>query len=605
MRSSLLCLPFVVFALTYAGLAERSLAKDSSAIRTTLQNTGVDADAQATLVAVLRSPQAVLVVKLTGLTPAADYSFLVGSIPEASFRADSDGRARLRFATKGGGDRQPLDFDVRGKTVSVTDGSGATVLQAVISGRGEVEGARVSERAALTLQAGAVGRARARYELREDGRAEFRVDLNGVTGSGFTIFVNGINRGAITLRGKNGTARFESDAEPGDDEQALTFDPRGAIIEILQGDVVRFRGRLEAKVRGVNVAKPSTRSSLISSTGVDADGTLRARLRIDDRARKHFSVELEDVPVGSYEFLVNGVLKGTIVVRTTAAGTEGELEFSNDDDDSDELLLDFDPVGATLIVRQGSVIFFSGTFQPGGGQTGGAGAGKPSQLEERLTSTGLDPDASGEAEYETKDDGDRDFEVEIEDGPAGSYQLFVGGTLRGTFQAQLSGGEVKGEIEFSSGSDDDDELPLNFEPRGALIKVKGAGGVYFSHRFGSGSSAGGGGAAPMEIEVPLFSSTTLANATAKAEYKRDEDGDLSFEVEIEDAPISNYELLVEGAVRGTISVVAVNGGTRGELEFESEDEDGALPLNFEVLGKVITIRRDGTVHFERQFPSGQ
>ncbi len=100
----------------------------------------------------------------------------------------------------------------------------------------------------------------------------------------------------------------------------------------------------------------------LASTGADADASADARLRTDDRCRFDFRVEVEDVPVGTYTLVGGGVDRGTIAVQARPTGTEGEIEFKAGDDDSRELPLNFDPLGATIEIRSAEAIFFSALF---------------------------------------------------------------------------------------------------------------------------------------------------------------------------------------------------------------------------------------------------
>lgn len=647
------------------------LGANSSTIRSPLTNTGVDTDAAGSILSVLQSKQSLFTVELAKLAPKQSYSFKVGDVTEAQFTTDNKGRARLRFSTKAEKNRPLLDFDPRGKTVAVLDGEEKVVLQAVVSGEGEAEGIVVDERSDLASEDGVKGKGAARYVSQKNGRRSFEVKLSGIAEAGLHLFVNGIDRGEIEARGRSGRIAFSSSPRGG--LNTLDFDPRSAKIDIIGGDdLLKFSGKLEAKAKGVNFAVRNTKRVLIPSTGADLDGQAEAKLRTNADASKDFSVELENVPEGSYDLLVNDVVRGTIVVTAIPeGGTKGEIEFTSPTDDNGELPLTFDPVGTTLTIRQDTTVFFTGTFQPDS-NPGVPASGEVALISERLASTGLDADASGEAEFSSSTNGETEFEVEIESVNAGSYQLFVDGTLRGTIEAvAATDGRVKGKIKFETegtgedrvrtplrhgsddgggddrggsgggGSDDpagDDKggtsggggsddpagddhgggggdesnvpkLPLRFDPRGKLIEIKGAAGVYFSHLFGDGSAAasgddGSGAAVPGEISVALISSGADADATAAAEFKRDENGGESFEVELEDLPAGSYELLVSGTLRGSINVVATDRGTRGKLEFDDKPGASELPLDFDPLGQVITVQKDGTVYFQRTFPSG-
>jgi hypothetical protein len=570
-------------------------AEDSSTIRLRLQNTGLDADASGSVQSTLNPRRSTFTVQVEHLTPATSYAFLVGSIPEATINTDSRGQARLLFASPARRNVRLLDFDPRGKEVSLLQGSNV-VLKAVVSGFGEPEGISISENAGIVSIEDNGGRATSRYQVSQSGKRTFVVSLANISGEDWNVYVDGVPRGAIDRRGRSGRLAFDDNPSP--NEELLDFDPRGRVVDIAQGTNLVFSGPVRARGQGASSDVLVTRGALIPSTGVDADGIARARFRVDKDARRRFSVELEDVPAGGYELLANGIFQGTINVATSANGTEGELEFSNSSDDASELPLTFDPMTAAFIVRQGDVVFFQGplTNMPSSLTNG------PALLREALTSTGADADASGDAKFEVDDRGRRKFSVEIEDVAVGSYELWVGSVRRGTIVAQLKDAQVKGKLEFSSSNDDAGELPLRFEPLGQLIEVRAGSTIYFSHIFGVGAT-NGTTAIPMRIELPLFVTTALNGATARMGFKRDDRNRRSFEVELEDAAAGNYTLTVGGLVRGTISAAIVENGTRGQIQFEDEPDAGDFPLTFDPLEQLVTIEREGVTYFQRVLPS--
>ncbi|MDB6153694.1 MAG: hypothetical protein JWL90_2147 [Chthoniobacteraceae bacterium] len=629
-------------------------AGNSSVIRSPLENTAVDSDAFGTVVSMLQSSHSLFAIELGRLDAKQNYSLKVGQIVEALFTTDSKGRARLRFSSEVEKNKPLLDFDPRGKTVAVLDANGVAVLQAVISSEGEPVGVSVDERANLLAATGAKSKGAARYTARKSGRRTFEIAVSGPAAAGLHVYVDGIDRGEVESHGRTGRVEFSS--EPKVFQSALDFDPRGAQIDMIDAaGFLQFSGKLEAKAKGVNMATRATKQVLIASTGADPDGQALASLRVRDDARKDFSVELENVPEGVYELLVNGIVQGTITVTARAAGgTEGEVEFSGKaDDDAHELPLTFDPVGATLSVRQGTTVFFTSLFNPGSGlPVPDAGA----LISEVLASTGLDANASGEVEFSTQSNGEMEFEVEIEDVDAGAYQLFVGGTLRGTISAVPdANSRVRGKLKFEKegvsqtivrsskrggggddaggddhgggggGSDDpagDDhgggtgggnstgggaevpKAPLTFDPRGQLIEIRNAARTFFSHVLGDGSAAEGSGmvTVPGEIAVALISTGADPDATAHAEWERNDRGSESFEVEVEDLAAGSYEVLVGEIVRGSVTVVAAGHGTRGKIRFN--DKPGDLALDFDPFGQTITLRKEGVIYFQRTFPSG-
>ena len=71
-------------------------------------------------------------------------------------------------------------------------------------------------------------------------------------------------------------------------------------------------------------------------------------------------------------------------------------------------------------------------------------------------------------------------------------------------------------------------------------------------------------------------------------------------MEVEDAPLGDYQLLVGGVPRGTITVAIAS---KGEIEFSSDlDERGVLRLDFDPRGQDIEIRHDATVLLHVAFP---
>ncbi|MGB8166325.1 MAG: hypothetical protein WCF18_02470, partial [Chthoniobacteraceae bacterium] len=145
---------------------------------------------------------------------------------------------------------------------------------------------------------------------------------------------------------------------------------------------------------------------------------------------------------------------------------------------------------------------------------------------------------------------------------------------------------------------------LTFDPRGQTIEISSSAGVLFSHLLGSGSAAGPGGTVtPFDVTVALMSSGADNDATGHADYKRDVNGTLSFEVEVEDLAVGSYDLLVGGTVRGSIAVATASHGTRGKLKFESELKPGQQLLNFAVAGQEVIIQQGSTVFFTRTMPT--
>lgn len=240
--------------------------------------------------------------------------------------------------------------------------------------------------------------------------------------------------------------------------------------------------------------------SLVSGAGFPAaSGKARYRARVDGVV--DFRVEIEDVPVGSYQLRVDGIGVATINVVTTATGTQGEVEFRSPVEPG-KLPLNFSPVGARIVIAQGAVTVMSADFPAATPQNGGAGAGTgggngggstvpespipvsgdAANVEVPLVNSGVQPLASGKARYRARD-GRVEFKVEVEDLSVGTYTLLVGGVARGSIAVSSVPGGTEGEIEFRNPVEAGKVL-LDFSPRGAAVEVAGIGGsVVLSIRF--------------------------------------------------------------------------------------------------------------------------
>lgn len=230
----------------------------------------------------------------------------------------------------------------------------------------------------------------------------------------------------------------------------------------------------------------------MGNTGVipAAQGKLKFEENIE---RTEFSAEVEDLPLGAYSLFVDGANRGTLQVATVAGGTEAELEFRSPVEPGKQLL-DFDPRGKLVQVRQGSTVFLSATLgststTPPPPPPGGDGSAPPFGNGEYEMSVEPGGNDGPELKARLRQGASRvDFNVELEDVPAGSYRLNVGGVDQGTIQVRAVAGGTEGELEFSNPTDAGD-LPLDFDPRGKFIDILSGGQVVISGLFPSTPNA--------------------------------------------------------------------------------------------------------------------
>ncbi len=396
--------------------------------------------------------------------PSTPLTLSAGGIPEATVVTSPSGTARFTFGANGA-KGLPLDFDPRDSEVEISD-DGGTVLSNREPDGTTPAGTKIDERVRL-VATGVVPAASGGARLRErKGVRDFDVEVEDLPDGAYDLLVGGVLRGAITVSAGRGTIEFASSGDD-PDEGLLDFDPLGAVIQVAQGSSIVLTGTMLAGATGVSVCTPGESTTALDNLGVDPDASGDTRFRVKADCDRDFQVEAEDLPIGAYDVVVAGVIRGTLAVADVDGSIEGELEFDSDADEPGELPLDFDPVGQTVEVRQGATVFLSSTVGAPGPGACGAAFDEPD-----LDSTGVDPDADGKARFRQETNCDRDFRVQAEDLALGDYELVVGGIVRGTITVVDLGGDIAGEVEFDNDPDASGELLLDFDPRGALVEVR-------------------------------------------------------------------------------------------------------------------------------------
>ncbi|NDY95131.1 hypothetical protein G3I74_05255 [Wenzhouxiangella sp. C33] len=337
------------------------------------------------------------------------------------------------------------------------------------------------------------------------GSAEFEIEIEDVQPGEYSVVVGGEERGTLVAvmdddddDWAEGELEFRSPQRG--DKPLLDFDPRGQSIEVfLDGELVLSsdapeEGTPVGEGKGPGFGGQEIEVEMTNS-GVYSDGEASAELE-RERRLVSFEIEVEDIPVGEYPVWVDMTEVGVISVELDDDGdTEGELEFRFPLT-AGYPLLDFDPRGSLIEIVEGDTTLFfvdfpssgddSNSDRPGHGGPGGKGPGPDLEIDFDLPNEGVYPDASAEAQYEIDEDG-REFEVEIDDVPAGTYTLTVAGVERGDIVAVVDeddddGFNAEGKITFSDPRDSDDEL-LNFNVRGESIEILEGGTVIFSGTF--------------------------------------------------------------------------------------------------------------------------
>ena len=161
-----------------------------------------------------------------------------------------------------------------------------------------------------------------------------------------------------------GETEFESDPnEPG--ELLLDFTAFGEAISLQQGAVVFFSGTVPMPPPPAGGGEgsgedpgPHPASIALTPAGnlpPPASASLEAEFGL--LGPSGLEVQIEDVPVGSYEVLIDGVTRATLVVTVTS----GQVVFAAEPSGG-EVALDFLAAGKPISIALAGVEFFSGVI---------------------------------------------------------------------------------------------------------------------------------------------------------------------------------------------------------------------------------------------------
>jgi hypothetical protein len=232
----------------------------------------------------------------------------------------------------------------------------------------------------------------ARYED-YPGHMEFEIDVEGLPDGDYHLYIGMQDRGVFSVIGGRGSMEFTSPGEIGN--MMMTFDPRGMLIEIHddQGVVLstfenRFapdehvhhgdggeddhhfdcesgQGMGHGMGSGmgdcVNAGEFIEIEVDLTNTTVLPEAKGEAEWKMNTN-RVEFSVEIEDVPVGSYALKVGGIEEGIIETYEMHDGdVYGRITF-RDPETTGRKHLDFEPRGQKLEVFQGDNVILEASF---------------------------------------------------------------------------------------------------------------------------------------------------------------------------------------------------------------------------------------------------
>ena len=282
-------------------------------------------------------------VEVTGLDANSIYEITSDGVVVIDFETDANGAGDVSLSP------EALGLDPRGRVFAVREPGGAEVL-VMADPDATNGGTTLAEHAPLAAIAGGTGTA---SFSAQNGVWSFRVEIAGVEPADYVVWIDGIPRATIDAASGAGGVDFSS--APGAGALLLDFDPRIATIEVLHGGEYRFAGTGHAQILGIDMCVQAIRAQALVA---ESSGLGVVELTTRTNCRRSFRVTIGGVPMGDYDVVVGGAVRGTIAVGADENGaTEGELTLSGVSDGGAPL--DFDPLGEAIEVRQSAERFFS------------------------------------------------------------------------------------------------------------------------------------------------------------------------------------------------------------------------------------------------------
>lgn len=296
--------------------------------------------------------------------PDGEYWLYVNGVLQSNLVV-TQGEGEVEFSDPQRRGKLALDFDPDGALIEIVEGE-SVILAGLADFASTANPASAFPKQNIKQDLAVMdpeqsSRARCLVKFKSNSKkADFQIDAKRLIDDTYTIMVDG--QAVATVETRRGRIKEKFSTKPRRNGRALTFDPSGATIELMRGDTVAFATDVMGDGLGDGVQPLGELERRLTNTGVDADADAEAQLRVRP-GETDFEVEIEDVPVGTYDLLIDGLKFGEIEVIDVPGGTQGEIEFSSSSDDPDEFPLTFDPLGRTIqVVGPDTLVYFSLVF---------------------------------------------------------------------------------------------------------------------------------------------------------------------------------------------------------------------------------------------------
>ncbi len=185
-------------------------------------------------------------MKFKGLDSSKTYLVTADGVEVATVKPRRNGNAKLKFSSRAKGKKLPLTFDPVQVVLEMWDGTDR-VLIAPLDGKTTRPGTR-SRGNRVEVDMDSTGadfdaNGEAELRMRNGGRVDFQVEVEDLDMGSYDLRVDGVVVGTINVAaqvggGTGGEIEFSSQVDDADHRLPLTFDPAGALLEVVGGGTV-------------------------------------------------------------------------------------------------------------------------------------------------------------------------------------------------------------------------------------------------------------------------------------------------------------------------------------------------------------------------------
>ena len=315
--------------------------------------------------------------------PIGEYEVVVNDVVLGSLKMTGDNKStegEQEFETNPNrAGELPLPFDPIGLPISLRRGSvalykGTVPMPPPVNPGNTATQIGVGDTVlARTTDTPVGARAEASVEFGPAGATEVEVEVHQLPAGNYQVLIGEAVRGTLNVEAaltQGISIKFKTQPNTPDDV-LLDFPVGGSPIAIVRDGVTVFFGTLPASP--TLVVTPGTPEAddngggtpvvgmLTAGAGLTAEASGEVQVQFGVAGAVSFEVEVESIPVGAYDLVVAGMVRGVIVVADSGQGLRGKVRFEAVPNSPDELLLDFIPSGQPITITQGGIVFFSGT----------------------------------------------------------------------------------------------------------------------------------------------------------------------------------------------------------------------------------------------------